>query len=206
MNGLDVEGLCGELCLPGISGCDLGESCIPIPTSPATGACMPGPACDPTTTNVCLDGIPKACVELKDAPAQGACLTGCSIHGYLPCPAEAPTCSVKQGIEWHDGICVGQEGICDPVSQVGCPSDETCVIGGGPAYGGLAYYCNVNTGALQEGAACVDGQADCAPGLICYEDTCASFCKPDVTNCGVGTCNDVSFVYNLPAAFIGICQ
>ena len=103
-------------------------------------------------------------------------------------------------------VCVGQEEICDPVSQVGCLNDETCVIGGGPAYGGIAYYCNVNTGGLPEGAACVDGQPDCAPGLICYEDICSAFCKPGVTACGVGACDDVSFVYNLPEAFIGICK
>ncbi len=76
---------------------------------------------------------------------------------------------------------------CTVVPQEGCPADHTCLV---VTVDG-ATTCQ-SAGSAPLGGLC-SGNSDCAPGLVCVESTCRSFCG-EPSDCGgvASACNQVS--------------
>ena len=118
------------------------------------------------------------CPVITGQGGTGACLTGCFLNSAFGCADPSTTCVEKSDSMWHTGICVGQDVACDPVTQSDCAGAETCEVLGGPAYGGVSFYCEALTGSILSGDSCSDDVKSCAPGLTCFQDTCRSYCTP----------------------------
>jgi hypothetical protein len=202
--GLDTTGLCAPSCTPGGATCADGRTCVPLPGEPERGACAPGPACGDG-----LAGCPPeaaACVPWESVAAYGLCLPGCWWQDELACDGLG-ACHPRTTAPWSQGLCVGQPEACDPVAQIGCSEDQTCVVLGGAAISGQARICSARVGEQIEGDPCDPWSVFCAPGLVCIEGACAPFCDPtDLDACAPLACDDIGALFHLPLGALGVCR
>jgi len=199
LDGVESDGICGTTCTPPVGAeCAGGETCIPTPGDPGTGACVAdGTTCEKAAIGGCP--TPAACVEL-DGGATAICIPSCFEQDPLSCGAVPANCQVKTDPRWHAGLCLGGEP-CDPISPE-CGPEQTCEVVGGSAVGGVAFTCG-DAGDVTEGSRCED--ADCVEGLMCIDNTCREMCDPTDDMCSTGACTDVSATYYLPTDQLGAC-
>jgi hypothetical protein len=94
------------------------------------------------------------------------------------------------------------EGMCDILLQ-DCPADEWCRVIESPT--GQARCVPRGSGTVGLGGACVSGNNQCAPGLVCAQENCTAYCCPSTDQpCGGGTC-DVLFWYDGPY-YVWLCS
>jgi hypothetical protein len=79
--------------------------------------------------------------------------------------------------------CTTSAGVCDLVSQCGCPAGQSC------QYRGVEPRCYA-TGTMPLGAACSTNE-QCAPGSGCLDGLCKRYCGSD-DDCGNGLCLPIS--------------
>jgi hypothetical protein len=201
--GLDVAGLCGTTCTPGVGAeCAASETCVATSGDPGVGACVPGGmACDPAMVGQCA-ASGGSCLAIEGS-ATGTCVPGCYVQDPGACGGVPTDCRVRTDPAWHGGVCLGGGEPCDLVAQ-NCAKDQTCDVTGGGPIGGNAILCDA-AGATPEGGDC-SGDADvCGPGLACFADACRAYCDPAGDDCVAGTCTDISAAFYLAAGTVGVC-
>lgn len=202
LDGLEVDGLCGATCTPGMPGmCPMGQSCVATPEDPGVGACMAGgTACNPTNVGDCGAA---ACIPMVGEMLIGVCLPMCFEQDPYGCGGVPAACQVKTDPRWHQGTCVGGPEPCTLVPD-SCGPGQSCGVLGGQAFGGQAFLCD-DAGPLPEGGDCSMDDGACGQGLTCLEGTCRAWCDLAAPACTTGSCTDVSPSLYLPPGSIGLC-
>lgn len=199
---------CGACTVCGDATCDPGETCTTCPAdcpgcdTCGDGLCQGNESCLSCVAD-CTPPLPFGSCGAACAPADGP--TACAgnslcvplLGGLMALPAGAPT----------SGVCLGQEPPCDPVSQFGCATGETCVVAISPAFVGWASVCLGGAGGQPLGAPCLPLQGvNCKAGLLCHEGLCAAPCDPAIPTCPAGTCVDVGVLFgDGPTGAAGLC-
>jgi len=202
LDGIEVDGLCGATCTPGMVGtCPGGQSCVATPEDPMVGACMPGGTnCNPNNLGQCGAG---ACIPREGEALIGICLPACFEQDPAACGGVPAQCQVKTDPRWHEGTCIGGGTPCSLVDDA-CGAGRACgVVGGGP-FGGHAFLCD-DAGPLGEGDDCSADAGACGAGVGCIAEVCRTWCDPMAPACPSGTCTDVSVGLYLPAGTLGAC-
>ncbi|MCA9654534.1 MAG: hypothetical protein H6712_33600 [Myxococcales bacterium] len=202
LDGIEVDGLCGATCTPGMPGtCPGGSSCVATPEDPGVGACMPGgTACNPGNLGDCGAA---ACIPMEGETTIGICLAACFEQDPVACGGMPAMCQVKTDPRWHEGTCIGGGEPCTLVPD-SCGPGQSCGVIGGQAFGGQAFLCD-DAGPLSEGGDCSMDSDACGAGLGCIDGTCRVWCDPAAPACVTGSCVDLSLGLYMAPGTIGAC-
>lgn len=202
LDGLEVDGLCGATCTPGMPGaCGAGMSCVATPEDAGVGACMAGgTTCNTGNVGECGGG---ACIPMEGEALVGICLPPCFGQDPAACGGTPALCQSKTDPTWHEGTCIGGGTACNPIED-DCGPGQACGVVGGAAFGGHAFLCD-DAGPLGEGGDCSMDSGACQAGLGCIGGVCRAWCDPMADACATGTCTDVSAGLYLPADTLGAC-
>jgi hypothetical protein len=202
LDGLDVAGLCGATCTPGMPGtCAAGQACVATPEDAGVGACMiGGTTCNTGNVGECGGA---ACIPMEGEPLVGICLPQCFGQDPAACGGAPALCQPKSDPTWHEGTCIGGGTACNPIVD-DCGPGRACGVVGGSAFGGHAFLCD-DAGPLSEGGDCSMEGSACGAGLGCISGVCRAWCDPAADACATGTCIDISASLYLPADSLGAC-
>ncbi len=202
LDGLEVDGLCGTTCTPGMAGqCAMGMTCAATPEDPNVGACMTGG--NPCTLGNLGECGGLACVPMEGQMLVGICLPACIGQDPVTCGGMPDQCHSKTDPIWHEGTCLDGGEPCSLIMD-DCGEGQSCSLLAGGPIGGAAYNCD-GEGPLVEGDDCTDDAEGCGAGVGCIGNVCRPWCDPLADACAVGTCNDVSVIFYLPPNTLGAC-
>jgi len=201
----------------------------PCELPPPQCGCDPGKGCTMSATGV------KSCKTSGDVPTGGGCsivdkcmpggiCLGGANYGYCAqfCD-EDDQCPGNEicALHLNDGMGGSVPGAamcstgCDPGNGAGCPMGMTCVVGQEQEAPMRFFFFCAEAGAGTDGAACPNGQANCAIGYGCYNDgvsdVCFKNCNVNNDQCpGIQFCNALQSQSGQPITVngytIGVCQ